>query len=715
MERLKFLRKSVMLFVLSAFIFSTVNGFSKDNNNILSTKRTSSMLVKSMDTTPGYVLFQHNAGKETVINISFLTYRTDIQARVYEYPLEENRQIGGATFKIEEETASPVKTGLLWSDEPNKKLYNCELKILSEVDTGLYVASLEGNESLVVKTSSTDKIALYCPDGFWSAMKQSGLTNLEEGVPYYFYVPANIRNLELLLGRPHTIKNSEGEIVLNASSNKTGVVTIPVKRKEGIWSIEPAFYGSKTLGVSPPSFARLLNVEPIVSFGDPKRLPIPSKKLPLKRYPQLSTRNSLKFIPGITGSALNLSGNKAVSFDRGKSITEGGYTFFPKNTGTIEFWFKPDWSSCELPISKTPFTIKQFLRSPHINLNYLYGGKHWNRNFYSDLQIQLLTDETNIGISNIGRQENNIFLYNQWVHLAYTWDIMKVSEVPVELPSTLQIKGTLDWPNKWRIFGPVNTSDKLIPTSVLNSYPDKIVVEGKTLEGVDIEVTNTLYDFPDMLKKEPTGKSAYIFLTFNSATAQEVTFGMGADWWMQAWVNGKLVHDSTETSNIYFPFSIWNHLVTVKVNKGKNILAVRFLRGGGSELALGGPDQLRTTPMPPKPGEIQKPADGIEGKFNIFVNGKKLENTRGLIREPFLVPLDGWRIFNPSTQEKNVIIGPLEGSIDNLRISDRVRYNEDFVPETGAPELDKNTRALFFFDGNLKGVSAFTKEPIVGK
>ena len=191
-----------------------------------------------------------------------------------------------------------------------------------------------------------------------------------------------------------------------------------------------------------------------------------------------------------------------------------------------------------------------------------------------------------------------------------------------ELDPEEMVSGTLSWPSTWRVFGPVEEGDEPLPETVLNAYPEKIEVGGKSFAGKDVEVSGTVFDFPVMLKNKASGTVAYAFLLFKSPREQEVTLGMGADWWMQAWVNGKLIHDTTETSNIHYPFSIWNHLVKAGVKRGENILAVRFIRGGGSTLAIGGPDQLRATPVPVSPGE-KKASSGIEGEFNLFLTGTR--------------------------------------------------------------------------------------------
>jgi len=226
-------------------------------------------------------------------------------------------------------------------------------------------------------------------------------------------------------------------------------------------------------------------------------------------------------------------------------------------------------------------------------------------------------------------------------------------------------------------------------------------VAGRVIKNVDKVVRQTTYEFPGILKEEYAGKTAYVFLKLSSTKDQEVTLGMGADWWMQAWVNGKLIHDTTVTSNVHYPFSIWNHMLNVKLKKGENILAVRYIRSRTSILALGGPNELRK----PEPAKIK-------WEFSIFVNGKPLDAYRNSLQIRFLREPKGNETVTLAKALKDVIIGPLDGTIDMLRISDIVRYNGDFTPPKDVSAIDKNTRALFLFDGNLRGTSAFSREAV---
>ena len=60
--------------------------------------------------------------------------------------------------------------------------------------------------------------------------------------------------------------------------------------------------------------------------------------------------------------------------------------------------------------------------------------------------------------------------------------------------------------------------------------------------------------------------------------------------------------------------------------------------------------------------------------------------------------------------------GNIDAAIDELRVSDSLRYTADFAPPPMDRELpcDADTRALFHFNGNLNGESSATDEPLAG-
>jgi hypothetical protein len=97
--------------------------------------------------------------------------------------------------------------------------------------------------------------------------------------------------------------------------------------------------------------------------------------------------------------------------------------------------------------------------------------------------------------------------------------------------------------------------------------------------------------------------------------------------------------------------------------------------------------------------DIKQEDRTAESEYAIFLNGKKLSYQTGRPSLQF------------SDTGDRIVIGPFDGTMDILRISDVVRYGEDFVPPRTTPSIDNHTRALFLFDGDLKGTSAFSSQP----
>ncbi|HNS33258.1 MAG TPA: hypothetical protein PKN36_09865, partial [bacterium] len=290
------------------------------------------------------------------------------------------------------------------------------------------------------------------------------------------------------------------------------------------------FYLSSFHGTCPPVFIKLLNVEPVVAFGNPELLPLLPSGWSIKSEGILQTEKSeepMEFVPGISGQALRLSKEHVIKFNRGQKLSEGEYAFLPGMKGTIEFWFRSDRTTHEIPLEMTQNISQTFIKSSHLHLRHWCEVRTGLRDFDSNLRFELLS--TKPAYPNPGFQGRSFFIKDKWTHVAFTWEVK----------------------------------------------------EGKKMEG---------------------------------------------------------------------------------------------------ELA-------------------------------IFMDGKKLLPAQGYTQ---VKKLSGSPGFKLSWEGEDIVIGPFEGTMDMLRVSDRVIYTEDFQPSKTYGS-DSNTRVFFNFDGNLNGVSAFSKEPIEAK
>lgn len=161
-------------------------------------------------------------------------------------------------------------------------------------------------------------------------------------------------------------------------------------------------------------------------------------------------------------------------------------------------------------------------------------------------------------------------------------------------------KGTLDWPTTWTIFTPVDRYDAVLDQEVLATIPevielpatDKLPARTITARTIAVE-PGVPFDFSPIFGELKAYNVAYAFVELNSPREQTVTLGMGADWWLQAWLNGQPLFDTLESGNEAAPVGISNHLVDARLRAGRNVLAVRYITGKASaQLALGGPQQF---------------------------------------------------------------------------------------------------------------------------
>ena len=187
--------------------------------------------------------------------------------------------------------------------------------------------------------------------------------------------------------------------------------------------------------------------------------------------------------------------------------------------------------------------------------------------------------------------------------------LMAQEDGAVDRPSTIEritVKGELVWPKTWAVFAPLIEQDKLLPPQVLQSIPDKITVPAhaelpeRVIEGRRLEVwPGACANLGKFFEKQAVGNVAYFFLDLESPRDQTVTLGIGGNWWVDVWINGKPVFTTIEggkrtltNGNVEKDIAIANHPFTAELRKGRNVLAVRLITGNRALVAVGGPAEF---------------------------------------------------------------------------------------------------------------------------
>ncbi|MCK9266623.1 LamG domain-containing protein [bacterium] len=390
-----------------------------------SNKRTP-LVIKSKDTTQAKILFNHKKGTETKLSFYFTTLRPDVKLEISKYPdLPKNTPLKDVKIEIEKRVQWPERLVLQPDD-----IYHAYITLPAKTPNGLYFLSTGGREPFTLLDITGAQAALYCPEGLWAPsgtpIRRSGegaYGRAGEGMPIFFQVPANLKNLEIYVSSFACIKRPDGSVAVNIAKENTGKIIIPVEGKGGVWSIEPYTHNFK--GATFSAFYKFLNIEPVVTFGLPNLFPETySASLTIQDTPQKKTQTLTEFTKGISGKSAKLTSNNQLVFDTGEKLPQGGYTYFPGMVGTVEFWFKPDISTNEIILF--PFTIKDFplITAPHIKFLHKYWSMGGVRNLFSRLQISLTTDKKEQFGAGPGYQGEYFFDADKWVHIACTWDII---------------------------------------------------------------------------------------------------------------------------------------------------------------------------------------------------------------------------------------------------------------------------------------------------
>lgn len=142
----------------------------------------------------------------------------------------------------------------------------------------------------------------------------------------------------------------------------------------------------------------------------------------------------------------------------------------------------------------------------------------------------------------------------------------------------------LDFPRRWQVFLPV--SREYNPSAAeLKHIPSE-------LNGVKAQSLDLIDGYMDLCKPfggVREGNTAWLFAQLNAPERGEYTMGCGADWWFSCYLNGKEIYSTLNSGNDIHPPAPDNHKFTLKLKKGVNVIAVKFVSGSGSSiLAMGG-------------------------------------------------------------------------------------------------------------------------------
>lgn len=151
-----------------------------------------------------------------------------------------------------------------------------------------------------------------------------------------------------------------------------------------------------------------------------------------------------------------------------------------------------------------------------------------------------------------------------------------------------EFAGDASFPKHWTVFAPVPPG---APEPPVDRIPPAIA-DGKP---VIMTLNNNRLEVKHLFPEQRKGNCAWLYAEMDSDHSQDYTIGAGADYFMAVHLNGQLILDTRKSGNGNYPPHFSNHTATVKLQKGKNLLAVQFLTGSSVNpaISLGGVRELR--------------------------------------------------------------------------------------------------------------------------
>ncbi len=164
-----------------------------------------------------------------------------------------------------------------------------------------------------------------------------------------------------------------------------------------------------------------------------------------------------------------------------------------------------------------------------------------------------------------------------------------LKDLTTELKKENELVGTAPFPRNWTVFLPVNR-DFVPEAEMLAQIPEEFA----GVKGCQMLYNGNEFDLAPAFGEQKPRNCAWLFAKLTVPEAGAYTIGAGADWWMQFFINGKSVFDTLKDGNIKHPPRIKDHIFTVQLRKGENIIAVKLVTGkNNSKIAFGGPVELQ--------------------------------------------------------------------------------------------------------------------------
>ena len=144
---------------------------------------------------------------------------------------------------------------------------------------------------------------------------------------------------------------------------------------------------------------------------------------------------------------------------------------------------------------------------------------------------------------------------------------------------------------EWTVYGPYYRLMHRAPDGLLKKdLPAKLRVGSQTQPAVKGTPADGKLDITALMGKSNPRRAFYVCIPIRAAKDETMKIGAGADWSMDLYLNGKPVGDTLMDGNGAWPPTNSDHIFTLNLKRGKNLLVVGVMGGVSTQQLLIKPD-----------------------------------------------------------------------------------------------------------------------------
>lgn len=237
-------------------------------------------------------------------------------------------------------------------------------------------------------------------------------------VRYFFEVPANAVGAQIIFEGSARLFDPRGRPWPDEQPQH-GTVDLPADLP-GLWSFQPVTN----------QLVRTRNVPPFFAVEDAESYFQPAISWEREEPQEIETPPAgTQFVPGISGAgndqALYISSSGRFMLEGGEPHPSGdGLQLLPFREGTIEFWFRPDWSTLDLPLKSRTIVRMSVAEGEPWLLTYNMSERQRDADldFYLShaLYGYFMAQAPDIRHS-MRAYRRTVFTGGRWVHIAWVW------------------------------------------------------------------------------------------------------------------------------------------------------------------------------------------------------------------------------------------------------------------------------------------------------